>query len=250
MTGALSLVRARWRAMLAASSLLVISAPVVPVHAATTGATETYVVLYKDGASSTNAASLIAGAGGQLVYNYQQIGVVIARSDQSDFAAKVMSASGVEGASATTRFATRLSDDQAGSDNSADAIVPATPAPGDDDLSPLQWDMIQIHAPEARAINGGSPSVIVGDIDTGLDYTHPDLASNVDFAKSAGCLSGAPDTSPAAWNDDNGHGTHTAGTIAAAKNGIGIVGVAPNVRIAGDRKSTRLNSSHVSESRI
>src|SRR5947207_244654 len=36
-----------------------------------------------------------------------------------------------------------------------------------------------------------------------------------------------------AANDDNGHGTHTAGTIAAAKNTIGIVGVAPNVKIAG-----------------
>jgi lantibiotic leader peptide-processing serine protease len=233
MPGTFSLVRARWRAILAAGSLLVIGAPVVPVHAATTGATETYIVLYKDGASSASAASLIAGAGGQVVYNYQQIGVVIASSNQSDFATKVTSASGVEGASATTRFATRLADDQAGSDSSADLTVPATPAPGDDALSSLQWDMIQIHAPEARAINGGSPSVVVGDIDTGLDYTHPDLASNVDFANSAGCLSGAPNTSPAAWNDDNGHGTHTAGTIAAAKNGIGIVGVAPNVKVAG-----------------
>jgi subtilisin family serine protease len=107
-----------------------------------------------------------------------------------------------------------------------------TPAPGGDSLSGLQWDMDQIHAPEARAINGGSPSITVGDIDTGIDYTHPDLAPNIDFAKSVSCVSGAPDTSPAAWYDNNGHGTHTAGTIAAAKNGIGIVGVAPNVKLA------------------
>jgi subtilisin family serine protease len=93
--------------------------------------------------------------------------------------------------------------------------------------------MNQINAPAAHAINGGSPNVVVGDIDTGLDFTHPDLAANVDFADSASCIGGAPNTSPAAWMDDQGHGTHTAGTIAAAKNGIGIVGVAPNVRLAG-----------------
>jgi subtilisin family serine protease len=111
--------------------------------------------------------------------------------------------------------------------------APGTPAPGDDPLSGLQWDMSQIHVPEARAVDGGSPSVVVGDIDTGLDYTHPDLAPNVDFADSASCVGGVPNQDPAAWMDDNGHGTHTAGTIAAARNDIGIVGVAPNVRIAG-----------------
>jgi subtilisin family serine protease len=93
--------------------------------------------------------------------------------------------------------------------------------------------MDQIHAPEARAINGGDPSVVVGDIDTGLDYTHPDLAANVDDADSVNCVSGVPVPGKVAANDDNGHGTHTAGTIAAAVNGIGIVGVAPNVKIAG-----------------
>jgi subtilisin family serine protease len=93
--------------------------------------------------------------------------------------------------------------------------------------------MKQIHTPEAHAITGGSRRVLVGDIDTGLDYTHPDLAPNVDDENSVNCLSGSPVAGKVAAMDDNGHGTHTAGTIAAAANGIGIVGVAPNVRIAG-----------------
>jgi subtilisin family serine protease len=59
------------------------------------------------------------------------------------------------------------------------------------------------------------------------------LAPNVDFTRSVSCVGGVPNPDPAAWMDDNRHGTHTAGIIAAAKNGIGIVGVAPNVKIAG-----------------
>src|SRR6476660_4033433 len=93
--------------------------------------------------------------------------------------------------------------------------------------------MRQIHTPEAHAITGGSPSVVVGDIDTGLDYTHPDLAANVDGADSVNCVSGVPVPGSVAAMDDNGHGTHTAGTIAAAANGIGIIGVAPGVPMAG-----------------
>src|SRR6266487_2146767 len=87
MRRALSFVRSRTRAWLVLGSLLVLSAPVVPVQAATTGAVETYIVTYQSNASSQNAAALIQGAGGQLVANYQEIGVVIARSNRSDFAA-------------------------------------------------------------------------------------------------------------------------------------------------------------------
>jgi subtilisin family serine protease len=217
----------RPRSLLAAASLIIVSLPASPVHAATTGVVETYIITYKDGASSADAAALIEGAGGQLVYNYAQIGVAIARSDRSDFAANVATDPSVDGATATTNFSTQLNNDQL--DASA---VDTGLGTADASLTTLQWDMNQIHAVEAHAITAGSPSVLAGDIDTGLDYTHPDLAPNVDFDNSVSCIKGTPNTSPSAWKDDNGHGTHTGGIIAAAGKGIGVVGVAPNVRLA------------------
>jgi lantibiotic leader peptide-processing serine protease len=200
-------------------------------NAADTGVSQTYLVVFKAQSLPSNSASIIRSAGGTVSYSYPQIGVVVAQSSSSTFRASLMRNTKIQGASATAAFATQLTDGAATDDGTvADADIPATDS---DSLSGLQWDMVQIHTPEAHAITGGSPSVVVGDIDTGLDYTHPDLAPNVDFADSVSCVSGVPDTNPAAWNDDNGHGTHTAGTIAAASNGIGIVGVAPNVKIAG-----------------
>jgi subtilisin family serine protease/subtilase family serine protease len=88
-----------------------------------------------------------------------------------------------------------------------------------------------IDAPEAWPLATGA-GVTVAVIDTGIDYTHPDLAPNyaggVDYTSNDG--------DPA---DDQGHGTHVAGTIAAAMNNPtgnpaddeGVVGVAPNARI-------------------
>ncbi len=198
---------------------------------ASAGASQTYVVLYKKNALPSDTAALIASAGGSIVYSYPQIGVLITSSDNIAFGANLMKDSRIQGAVASVGFATQL--DVVTSDVADAPIDPGIPAPGSDSLSGLQWDMVQIHAPEARAINGGSPSVVVGDIDTGLDYTHPDLAANVDDSNSVNCVSGAPVPGMVAAMDDNGHGTHTAGTIAAALNGIGIVGVAPNVKIAG-----------------
>jgi subtilisin family serine protease len=198
------------------------------VHA---GPLQTYLVVYHEQALPADAAATIAGAGGTVVATYDAIGVAVVRSDNNAFSSNLAMDSRVDGVSATAGFATRLNDG-VNTDTTA-TVDTAAPAPGGDTLSGLQWDMNQIQAPAARAINGGSPAVTVGDIDTGLDYTHPDLAVNVDFGKSVSCIGGVPNTSPSAWNDDNGHGTHTAGTIAAARNGIGIVGVAPNVKIAG-----------------
>src|SRR5687767_11691041 len=74
----------------------------------------------------------------------------------------------------------------------------------------------------ANANEGAGMTVAV--VDTGIDLTHPDLAANIVANKS--CIVGKKN-----GNDDNGHGTHVAGTIAALDNAIGVVGVAPQAKL-------------------
>jgi beta propeller repeat protein len=91
---------------------------------------------------------------------------------------------------------------------------------GYDDL----WALKKIHAPEAWDVTQGE-GVTVAVVDTGVDYTHPDIAANVVPGWNF-----VTDTSDPL--DDNGHGTHVAGTIAAiGNNNLGIVGVAPQAKI-------------------
>ncbi len=227
----------RGKARIALAALgLVAAASLGPVlspagASADTGTESTYLVLYHAGAGTTGAASAVSAAGGTLIAQYAEIGVVIARSSSSGFAAAMNRTANVDGAVVTRSFGARLHEDQAADDAAAAAAAPTV---WGDRLSGLQWDMTQINVPQAHAVNAGSPSVLVGDIDTGLDFTHPDLAANYDAAHSADCTSGV--AGPLlVGNDQEGHGTHTAGTIAAAADGNGIVGVAPHVKIAGIR---------------
>jgi subtilisin family serine protease len=204
---------------------------------ATTANAGNYIVLYKQQSIAAGAVATIKNAGGSVVASYPEIAVVIAQSDSASFRSKLLQDSRIWGAASTVGFGVQL--DGAGLEASGPPAGDLPNFPANDSaepLFPLQWDMRQIHTPEAHAITGGSPEVLVGDIDTGLDFTHPDLAPNYDAANSADCSSGAP-APLLPGNDVFGHGTHTAGTIAAAQNGIGIVGVAPKVKIAGIKSS-------------
>ena len=78
-------------------------------------------------------------------------------------------------------------------------------------------------------------------IDTGIDYNHPDLADNYkvfgyDFVNG--------DTDPM---DDNGHGTHCAGIIAAVDNDIGVIGVAPEAGLYAVKVLDSSGSGYVSD---
>lgn len=125
--------------------------------------------------------------------------------------------------------------------SAADAAKAAAQAePGQEPLESNQWDLRAIKADQAHKINDGSPDVTVGVIDTGVDDTHPDLAANFSKSQSANCVGGVADTTDGAWRpypDGSDHGTHVAGTIAAPRNGIGVSGVAPGVKVAGIKVS-------------
>lgn len=204
-----------------------------------TGSSQSYLLLYKKSDVPADVGAAVRKAGGMLVAAYDEIGVAVARSGNASFTETLERDSRIEGVAGTAGFATKVEEVQSPEGSEASpGDLPNEPATDGDTFSAKQWDMRQIRTPEAHAITGGSPSVIVGNIDTGLDNDHPDLVENIDFSKSASCESGAPDTNPEAWDDRQGHGTHTAGTIAAPDNGIGIVGTAPNVKLAGIKAST------------
>ncbi len=91
-------------------------------------------------------------------------------------------------------------------------------------------------APSAQALH----RVLVAVLDSGVDDTHPDLRAAVDPNASASCADGRPDGRFGAWRPDpgvneSGHGTHVAGIIGASRDGKGVTGVAPGVRIAAVR---------------
>jgi lantibiotic leader peptide-processing serine protease len=116
--------------------------------------------------------------------------------------------------------------------------------PSSEPLAPCQWDMDLIGATATEAWTGATGrGVSVGVIDSGVDITHPDIAPNLDLARSCSFIfSTTPTAVPAeigngncankaAVQDRNGHGTHVSSEIAAPVNGIGIACVAPEAKI-------------------
>jgi subtilisin family serine protease len=225
------------------------AAPPTPV----TGA-RTYVVLYEKGASFTRAEHAIRRAGGRIIRSNRAVGLATVMAPGKGFAKRARAQRALVGAAqnrAIGRARERLHQRAAierGADIGVTAAAEAEPGAGEP-LSSLQWDMQMIDATPSGsyAVQQGTHDVLVGDIDTGIDGSHPDLAANFDATLSRnftvddplvdGPCAEDPDGScvDPANVDEDGHGTHTAGTIAAAANGLGIAGVAPGVGIVNLR---------------
>ncbi len=121
---------------------------------------------------------------------------------------------------------------------------------GPDELSSCQWDMRATHVGPASWAKATGRGVRVGVIDGGVDLTHPDLTGAIDVAASCSFIdTDTPTADPreiangdcsnkAAVQDLEGHGTHVATTIAARRNRLGIVGVAPEATIVALKACT------------
>lgn len=188
----------------------------------------------------------IGRAGGQVVIAYDRIGVIVVHASDPGFAGTIRRVRGVQSAGATrTAAIAPTATGEIGAPEPLTAVQAARAGahagPGQEPLEADQWDLRAIRADKAAAVNPGSRRVTVGIIDTGVDDTHQDLAANFSAGQSANCVGGVADTSPGAWRPwdpaEDYHGTHVAGEIAAARNGVGVAGVAPNVKIAAIKVS-------------
>lgn len=230
------------------------------------GGTGEFVVFYEDGVSSADGRAAVARAGGRVVDEISQLGIARVTTDDAGFVAAAKATGEVRsvarnhsvGASdrgAAHRYAleraledrTHFAPSSAGA-NRAGAAATSSAKPGPETFSHLQWDMEMIDAtPDAAHQHATGEGVLVGIIDTGIDGSHPDLAPNFDASLSRnfttdiplidGPCESEPDgsCSDPATVDEGGHGTHVAGTVAAATNGFGIAGVAPEATLVNLR---------------
>jgi subtilisin family serine protease len=245
---------------------LVTALTVVPISAASAadssvGATKRYVVVYADGASVAAGRAAVAASGARIVSENAEVGVATVESSAADFTARADAQPALLGAArdrkvgqapdAAKSRATEAARDeverlQSERNASRGSYRPHRPALNAEPLADLQWDMKMMHATVDGSYRRqpGSKQVLVGILDTGVDGTHPDIAPNFDSARSRNFTTDMPDIDgpcehpscvDPANEDDDGHGTHVAGTVAAPLNGFGMAGVAPNVSIVNIR---------------
>ncbi len=224
-----------------------------------------FVVFYADGVSAAGAHAAISAAGGTVVDEIAALGIARVTTDNAGFAGALAASGTTKGVirnhsvgSNTKGAAHRFAEERALEDRAAyaaevksggvDDATASSPETGPETFSSLQWGMQMIGAtPDLAHATATGDGVTVGIIDTGIDGTHPDLAPNFNAALSRnfttdipaidGACEAEPDQScdDPATVDEGGHGTHVAGIVAAAANGIGVAGVAPDATLVNLR---------------
>jgi subtilisin len=129
---------------------------------------------------------------------------------------------------------------------SVDPVCPTTAPPSPESY---RWGQQKIKEPEAQkklASCKASPSAVkVAVLDTGIDWTHLNSSIGEFYQKDAGGFNALPGGGSAF--DDNGHGTHMAGIVAAALNGLGVIGGAPLAKLVSVKVLDSTGHGYVSD---
>ncbi len=224
------------------AGLIVAVAPAA--HAAT------YIVMLNDGAGKhRNFEAAAAKAGGTIRLFIDEIGVAIIDSDNADFRSAMGSARGVQ---SVARSLPVLRDGDYFEQMSPNSVVNVTGGE-DERFYGLQWGLDQVGAPAAWAAGATGAGARVAVLDSGIDHDNVDLAQNINQAMSRSFLPCVFNMNCDGFYEDwrvrevtNGsffnHGTHVAGTIAAADNGDGGIGVAPDAEIVAVKVCTEFDT--------
>lgn len=195
---------------------------------AAVAAPRSYIVVGAGNALPANLEARITAAGGKLTRTLPGIGLAVVSSDRPGF---VGAAKRIAGVQSVATNVVRQWQPREPLRVSLDENFGYPPFSGDNDTRfDLQWGHTAVDAVGAWNLGYRGAGATVAVLDGGFDLDHPDLAPNIDFAKSANFVAG--ETLSYALPDPFSHGTHVAGTIAAADNGIGTIGVAPAARLA------------------
>jgi subtilisin family serine protease len=229
-----------------------------------------FIVVAKSAADVDALRADVASAGGTVVREMTQIDAFVvsgpatlrSRLQQSAFASGV-AADGIkriiQGRQAKEMLNQGSSPHAPLGDRSGRRAVTGDPAFG---LPGLMWNLNRIDTPKAWRTTLGSGAVTVGVADTGLDFTHSELAGRivdvVDFTTTedppiCSTFFGASDADFAAAyggpekTDWNGHGSWIGGTIAAELDRLGTNGIAPSVKLVALKISQWCGSAYDSE---
>lgn len=185
----------------------------------------TYVVTANAQSFDAQLARKVEAAGGRITAVLPQIGVAIVESERSDYASRAARVPGVR--SAVEDVTVQFDLPQAQEEIAEDFANP--PNSGDNDrFFDFQWGHAAVDA--AGAWNAGyrGAGATVAVLDSGLWCAHADIAPNLLAADSASFVPSEPNFCNTSGSS---HGTHVAGTILAADNGIGTIGVAPEAKL-------------------
>lgn len=192
----------------------------------TVGLADSYVVVAKNKINN-NLVSSVESMGATVTKQIPQVGLLIIETDNNDIRERL---SGVSGVSSTFANVTANYIDPNPAEEFSinfEQMAASPPNTGDDDfLLDLQWGHDAVNATDAWEAGVRGQGVLVAVLDSGIDSTHPDIVPNLNTVLSTSFVPGEDYDNP-----PGGHGTHVAGTIAAADNAIGTIGIAPEAEI-------------------